>query len=83
MPRKYIRKKLTKKYSENDLKLAVEAVDNGLSIRKSSNKFHVPYTTLNSHVNEYVLYDRPGRPTKFTTEEELCLEQSALVLQVR
>ena len=83
MPRKYIRKRPIKKYTDNEFKLAIESVTNGRSIRKSSNKFHVPYTTLNSHVNKQVLYDHPGRPTKFTKEEELCLEQSAFILQVR
>jgi response regulator of citrate/malate metabolism len=83
MPRKYIKKNLRKQYSENDFKLAVEAVSHGFSIREATIRFHVPYTTLNSHVNNYVLYDYIGRPTKFTKEEEGYLEQAALVLQVK
>ena len=61
----------------------MKSVANGLSIRESSTKCHVPYTTLNSHVNNQVVCHYPGCPTKFTEEEEICLEQSALVLQVR
>ena len=83
MPRKYIRKRLNKKYNEKDMKIAVEAVSKGLHVRESSNMFHIPYTTLNRHVNNDFVYDRSGRPTKFTTEEELCLEESALALQAR
>lgn len=83
MPRKYLKKNARKRYDENNFKLAIEAVSSGCSIREATIRFHVPYTTLNSHVNNYVLYDRIGRPTKFTTEEERCLEQAALLLQVR
>lgn len=83
MPRKYIRKRLTKTYTAGDLKSAVESVNNGASIRETANEFRIPYTTLNSHVNQFVVYPHPGRPTKFTDEEELCLEESALILQVR
>lgn len=83
MTRKYIRKGVSKKYSDSDFKLAMEAVMTGSSIREASDKFHVPYTTLHSHVNENVLYKHSGRPPIFSVEEELCLEQSALILQVR
>lgn len=83
MPSKYMKKDVKKKYSENDFKLAMEAVTNGSSIRDASNTFHVPYTTLNSHVNNLHLYEQVGRPTKFSKEEEGCLEQAALALQVQ
>jgi hypothetical protein len=83
MPRKYIKKNIKKRYNQTDLKLAVELVSNGSSIREASNTYHVPYTTLNSHVNGFVIYDEPGRPTKFTKEEEYYLEQAALALQVK
>jgi hypothetical protein len=83
MPRKYIKKNLNKNYSENDFKLAIEFVHSGSSIREAANRYAVPYTTLNSHVNSNVLYDHVGRPTKFTKEEEGYIEQAALVLQVK
>ncbi|CAF4170030.1 unnamed protein product, partial [Rotaria sordida] len=66
---------------DHDFQLAIESVSNGSSIREAANAFHVPYTTLNSHVNNEVLYDQVGRPTKFTKEEECYLKQAALVLQ--
>jgi hypothetical protein len=83
MPRKYTKKNIKKKYSEYDFKLAIEAFTNGFTIREASRTFHIPYTTLNSHVNNLLLYDRVGRPTKFTKEEEDCLVQAAVVLQVK
>jgi len=83
MPRAYIKKNIAKKYSDNKLKLAIEAVANGCSIRAAAKDFSIPYTTLNSHSNSLVLYNDAGRPPKFSTEEETCLEQAALTLQVR
>lgn len=83
MPRKYVRKNLTKKYSETDLQVAIVSVNNGSSIRAASIAHHVPYTTLNSYVNGHDTLSKVGRPTKFTIEEEGYLEQAALALQVR
>jgi helix-turn-helix, Psq domain len=82
MPRNYVKKNARRKYTDADFKSAIEAVINGSSIRQASNTYRVPYTTLNSHVNERVVNDQIGRPTKFTSEEESCLEQAVLVLQV-
>ena len=81
MPRKYTRKR-TRKYKEVHFKLALEAVKGGISMREASSTFHVPYTTLRSHAGDHVLYTRIGRPTKFSQEEELHLEQAAIALQV-
>lgn len=81
MPRKYTKKR-TKKYTDVQLKRALEAVGGGISIRKASSAFHVPFTTLRSHAGDHILYNRVGRPTKFTEEEELNLEQAAVALQV-
>ncbi|CAF1416242.1 unnamed protein product [Adineta ricciae] len=83
MTRKYIKKSTTKQYDNNDLQQVIEAVRNGSSIRDAANNYHVPYTTLNSHVNYFVLYDEPGRPTKFSELEEKYLEEAALALQVK
>lgn len=83
MPRKYIKKNKPKKYCDNDLKLAIEAVSIGSSIRAASNKYNIPYTTLNSHINGIVLSTTLGRPTKFTNIEEDYLTQAALALQVK
>jgi hypothetical protein len=83
MPRTYKKKCTKRTYSNKDLKLALDAVANGESIRQASKNFKIPYTTLNSHSNDLVLYHNIGRPPNFDEEEELCLEQAALVLQVR
>ena len=82
MTRKYIKKRI-KNYCDNNFQLAIESVSNGSSIGDAANSFHVPYTTLNSHVNNEVLYDQVGRSTKFTKEEEGHLKQAAPVLQVK
>lgn len=83
MRRKYVKKNLNKKYSEADLQLAIETVNKGSSIRAASIIHHVPYTTLNSHVNADDALGKVGRPTKFTIEEEGYFEQAALALQVK
>lgn len=83
MPRYYEKKNLRKQYEEKSLQLAMDAVAAGLSIRESSRQFRVPYTTIHRHVSEQILFDRIGRPTKFTSEEEECLEEAALLLQVK
>ncbi|CAF3851980.1 unnamed protein product, partial [Rotaria sp. Silwood1] len=81
MPRIYKKKNKKKNYSDEKFKLAIDAVANGDSIRAASAYYKVPYTTLNSHSNNLVLYHHVGRPPKFDKEEELCLEQAALALQ--
>ncbi|CAF3916785.1 unnamed protein product [Rotaria magnacalcarata] len=58
----------------------MEAVTSGSSIPEASNTFLVPYATLNSHVNNEVLYDQVGRPTKFSMED-VYLEQAVLAFQ--
>ncbi len=83
MPRIYKKKNIERNYSDEDFKLAMDAVANGDSIRAASANHNVPYTTLYSHSNNLVLYHHVGRPPKFDKEEELCLEQAALALQVR
>ncbi|CAF2101882.1 unnamed protein product [Rotaria magnacalcarata] len=60
----------------------MEAVTSGSSIPEASNTFLVPYATLNSHVNNEVLYDQVGRPTKFSMED-VYLEQAVLAFQKR
>jgi hypothetical protein len=82
MPRKYVKKDITKKYTVDKFTSALEAVSEGLSIRQAAKDFGVPYTTLCSHAGGNVLYKRVGRPTKFSDLEESHLEQSAMILQV-
>ena len=82
MPRTYIRKTVQKAYGSDDLKLAMEFVAKGSSIRESSRKFRVPYSTLHDHVNADVSHDRVGRPPKFSDDEEVCLKEAAVALQV-
>ena len=83
MPREYKKKNSYKNTSESNFQLAIEYVDAGYSIRESSRKFDVPYSTLNAHVNHEISHDRVGRPTKFNKEEEEDhLENTALLLQL-
>ncbi|CAF3192699.1 unnamed protein product, partial [Rotaria sp. Silwood2] len=82
MPRKYI-KKNERKYSNAKFEQAMNAIKNGLSIRQAAKDFHVPYTTLCTHTAGHVIYERIGRPTKFTDVEESHLAQSVLALQVK
>ncbi|CAF1521924.1 unnamed protein product, partial [Adineta steineri] len=81
MPRNYKKKNREKNYIDTDFQLALNAVANGSSVRSASAYHHVPYTTLYSHSNNLVLYERSGRPPIFNKEEELCLEQAAVALQ--
>lgn len=64
------------------MKIAIETISKGCSIREASKKFHIPYTTLHSHLNNNVHHNVVGRPTKFNSMEEECLENAAIVLQV-
>ena len=59
MPRKYIKKRV-RKYRNVELDLAIEAIENGLSIRQAAKEFHVPYTTLRPHATGDVIYERIG-----------------------
>ncbi|CAF0978645.1 unnamed protein product [Adineta steineri] len=59
----------------------MDAVENSDLIRAAFVYYHVPYTTLDCHSNNLVLYHQVGRPPKFNKEEELCLGQAALALQ--
>jgi hypothetical protein len=61
----------------------MEFVPSGYSIRDSSRRFAVPYSTLYGHANGEVTHDLVGRPPKFTDEEELCLKETAISLQVK
>jgi hypothetical protein len=82
MPKKYLRKRW-KEYGEDDLESALAATEYGIySLRDSSIKFGVPYTTLNRYFNNDMIYKKVGRPPKFNEEEEICLEQAAICLQV-
>ena len=60
MPRKYI-KRSVRKYSNVEINLAIEPIENGLSIRQAGKYFHVPYTTVRTHATGDVIYERIGR----------------------
>jgi len=61
----------------------MKAIQNGVSIRQAAKDFRVTYTTLCSHAGAHVIYERIGRPTKFTDIEESHLVEAVLGLQVR
>ena len=81
MPRKCV-KRSVRKYNNVEINLAIEAIENGLSIRQAAKDFHVPYTTVRTHATGNVIYERIDRPTKFTNIEEFHLVQVVLALQV-
>ncbi|CAF3696256.1 unnamed protein product [Rotaria sordida] len=61
----------------------MKAIKNGISIRQTAKNFHVPYTILCTHTADHIIYERIGRPTKFTVVEESYPVQAVLALQKR
>ena len=81
MPRTYVCKK-QKKYTEEDLKTAVEEVwAKRLTISAAAKRFQVPRTTLADHVHRRREKVGAGRPTILTQVEEKELVVTCQVLQ--
>jgi len=59
-----------KQYSPDSLKYAIEALKNGLSLRKAVNAFGVPVVTLYRKKDNPDVNSKPGPSTVFTEEEE-------------
>ncbi|KAF2898140.1 hypothetical protein ILUMI_08038 [Ignelater luminosus] len=62
-----------KKYNENKLKNAIEAINNGMSKREAAKVFCIPRSTLQFRMYEKFNQTRHGSTTVLTHEEELCL----------
>jgi response regulator of citrate/malate metabolism len=65
-----------------DYEATIKSIARDLPIHKASATFNVPYPTQKSHANNFILYGIIGRPTKFTVDEEVYLEQAPVALQV-
>ena len=57
------------KYTQEDFKLAVESIQDGMSVRKAAEEFNVPRTTLMDRLHNRTT-DKLGRPCELTEEEE-------------
>lgn len=58
-------------WTEETMGSAIEAVQNGLSIRRAALKFHIPFSTLLKHIESNKTEKKLGRfKTVFTQEEE-------------
>ena len=64
------KKKSEKNYSAEALKQALEAIEQGKSLRKVSSTFGVPKSTLHAKYNGYTPIDCRKGPTTILTKEE-------------
>lgn len=69
MPRIYVKKKVPA-YSDEELKQAITAVENGTSIFNASKKFKIPYETLRRWVIKMPTHKGSGKLPVFSYEEE-------------
>ena len=73
------RRRKPKKYSDEDLQLAVEAVKDGMSYRRAEAEFGVPRATIKDHVSE-VHVGQVGHPTELSQEEEIMIKDMIKLL---
>ncbi|CAK1603693.1 unnamed protein product [Parnassius mnemosyne] len=59
-----------KKYTEEDLEAAIQAIQNGMSKRAAAKVFGIPRGTLQFRLQGNFLKTRPGPPTILTNDEE-------------
>ena len=57
------------KYTQEDFKLAIESIQDGVSVRKAAEEFNVPRTTLMDRLHNRTT-DKLGRPCELSEEEE-------------
>ena len=68
------KKPYKKKYTQEDVYKAVDAVNAGTSLRTASQQFHIPRSTLHAKLNETVPIEVAKGPTTYLTfKEELLL----------
>lgn len=75
MPRNYVRDPRSKAYTkrtETEIKPAINAIKNGMSIKEASRRFKIPYTVLHRHYSKKDL-KKPGGQTVLSEEEELVI----------
>ena len=57
------------KYTQEDFKLAMESIQDGMSVRKAAEEFNVPRVTLMDRLHNRTT-DKLGRPCELSEEEE-------------
>lgn len=65
----------SKKYTEEDIKKAIEAVLNGMPKKTAATKYGVPRPTLQFRLSSQFIKTKPGPTTVLTDEEEKTLVQ--------
>ncbi len=70
MGRVYHRKKVLK-YLPEDVTAALAHVRRGMSVRKASKQYKIPFETLRGRVADPGMQPRAGHPTLMTPEEEV------------
>ena len=62
------------KYTQEDFKLAMESIQDGMSVRKAAEEFNVPRVTLMDRLHNRTT-EKLGRPCELTEEEENLLAE--------
>ncbi len=71
----HIRPSVHKKWKSEHLLLACQAVQNGLSIRRASEEYQIPKSTIQDHISGKVAMNSKSGPAKYLTD----LEEAELV----
>jgi len=67
------KKRNYRSWKEEDMELALQAVNEGMSICKASKEFGVPKQTISDRRNQRWKTSTPGRPTELSVDEESAL----------
>lgn len=79
MPRTY-KKKKEKKWTEEDVDSAINAVNSGqLSQYRAAKMYNIPTSTLNDRIREKVTKHGAGRPCRLSKEEEKEIVETCLI----
>ncbi|KAL0852380.1 hypothetical protein ABMA28_000577 [Loxostege sticticalis] len=70
MPKPPTGKKYDKKYTEQELMLAIAAIKNGMPKKEAARVFNIPRATLQFRINNDIVNAKPGPPTVLTKVEE-------------
>ena len=68
-----LKNKSKRKYGEQSLLDAIEAIQRGMSVREATRTFKVPKTTLSRYEEQKHHGGKIGRPSLFSDEEEKLL----------
>ena len=67
------KKRSYRSWKEEDMELALQAIDRGMSLCKAAKEFGVPKQTISDRRNQKCKTTIPGRPTELSPEEEKAL----------